>query len=248
MISVVIPTRDAEATLAPTLAALIPAAVDGFVREVIVVDGGSRDRTLAIAENAGVDIVETIAGRGHQLRTGARRARFPWLLFLHADTELSTGWESQAAGFMAKIDSGRLDPAAAAFRFRLLDDGWKPRLVEAAVSLRCAVLRRPYGDQGLLIQKSLYEATGGYNDQPLMEDVDLVRRLGRRRIVMLRAEAMTSASRFRTEGYARRVLRNQACLALYAFGMSPDRIAGIYAPIAGRPTGVEPKERPAGPR
>lgn len=228
MISVIIPTLDAEQDLAATLAALIPAAVDGFVREVIVVDGGSRDRTLTIAENTGVDVVESPPGRGLQLRAGAKRARHPWLLFLHADTELSPGWESAASHFMDKVDQGRIPAAAAAFRFRLLDDGWKPRFLEAAVWLRCGLLKRPYGDQGLLIPRTLYDEIGGFSPQPLMEDLDIARRIGRRRIKMLRADATTSARRYRTEGYLRRTLRNQACRALYATGVPPERIARFY--------------------
>ncbi len=246
MISVVIPTRDAQSTLVPTLAALIPAAVDGIVREVIVVDGGSTDRTLTVAENAGVEILETAPGRGRQLRAGAKRARFPWLLFLHADTELAPGWEQPAVSFIEKVDTGRIPQAAAAFRFRLLDEGWKPRLVEAAVSLRCAAFRLPYGDQGLLISRALYDEVGGYGEQPLMEDVDLIRRIGRRRLHMLRADASTSAARYRDHGYARRILRNQACLALYAAGMSPQRIAAIYAPDRTAPATLDVQERPTG--
>jgi rSAM/selenodomain-associated transferase 2 len=243
MISVVIPTRDAEGCLPSTLAALIPAAVDGFIREVIVVDGKSTDRTLLVAENAGVEIVETNPGRGRQLCAGAKRARFPWLLFLHADTELAPGWDTAAAGFMEKVDAGGIPPAAAAFRYRLLDDGWKPRLLEAAVSFRCGLLRVPYGDQGLLIPRALYDDIGGYSDQPLMEDVDLIRRLGRRRVRMLRADAITSAVRYRNEGYARRILRNQACLAMYAAGFSPERIAAIYQNENGATAALEPRER-----
>jgi rSAM/selenodomain-associated transferase 2 len=247
MISVVIPTLDAEQTLAPTLAALISAAVDGFVREVIVSDGGSADHTLTIAENAGVEIVETAPGRGLQLRAGAKRARFPWLLFLHADTELALGWEQAAANFMAKVDSGRTPPAAAAFRFRLADDGWKPRALETAVAFRSAVFRLPYGDQGLLIPRALYDEIGGFSERPLMEDLDIVRRLGRRRLHMLRADAVTSAVRYRREGYGRRILRNQACLALYTLGVSPERIAALYAPEHAAATTSNAQEQPSSP-
>jgi rSAM/selenodomain-associated transferase 2 len=230
MISVVIPTRDAADDLAPTLAALIPAAVDGFVREVIVADGKSTDGTLTIAENAGVEIVECAPGRGRQLRAGAVRARFPWLLFLHADTQLAPGWESAAAMFMERVDTGRLPLSAAAFRYRLHDEGWKPRFVEAAVALRCALTRRPHGDQGLLIPRRLYDEVGGFKELPLMEDVDLARRIGRRRLRLLRADAVTSARRYRKDGYARRIVRNQVCLALYTAGMSPQRLAALDDP------------------
>ena len=106
MISVVIPTLNAEATLGGTLSALVPAAVDGLVREVIVVDGGSGDRTKEIVDQAGARLLVERPERGRQLAAGAARARFPWLLFLHADTVLEPGWEREAAGFMERVDTG----------------------------------------------------------------------------------------------------------------------------------------------
>jgi rSAM/selenodomain-associated transferase 2 len=228
MISVVIPTLNAEATLGQTLAALVPAAVDGLVREVIVVDGGSRDRTAEIVDHAGANLVRGKRGRGQQLAAGAAQARFPWLLFLHADTALAPGWEREASIFMERIDLEEQPVAAAAFRFALDDEGARPRLLERLVALRCAALRLPYGDQGLLIPKRLYDEVGGYRPLALMEDVELVRRLGRRRTVILRARAVTSAERFRREGYARRSARNLLCLTLYTLRVPAHVISRIY--------------------
>ena len=162
MISVIVPTLNAGACLAPTLAALVPAAVDGLIREVIVVDGGSSDRTAEIAEEAGAALVACPGGRGQQLGAGADRARFAWLLFLHADTELEPGWERVAASFMEAVEYGRRAPAAAVFRFALDDAGFRPRLLEQMVAGRCALLRLPYGDQGLLLPRSLYAEVGGF--------------------------------------------------------------------------------------
>ncbi|MBS0244651.1 MAG: glycosyl transferase family 2, partial [Proteobacteria bacterium] len=110
-----------------------------------------------------------------------------------------------------------------------LDDaGAMPRFVEWGVALRCSLLRLPYGDQGLLISKRLYRDIGGFGEMPLMEDVDLVRRLGRRRIVMLRTPAVTSAERFQKSGYLTRPIRNLFCLALYYLKLPPQLIARIY--------------------
>lgn len=228
MISVVIPTLNVEDGLAACLTALVPAAVDGLVREVIVVDGGSSDRTLQIVEQSGAELIRSRPGRGEQLAAGAARARGPWLLFLHADTILEPGWEREAAALMERVDSGRRLPTAAAFRFALDDDGFRPRMIEAGVALRCTLFRLPYGDQGLLISRQLYKQAGGYSRLPLMEDVDLVRRIGRRRMTILRTRAITSALRYQREGYLRRSTRNISCLALYFLRVPARIIARIY--------------------
>ena len=235
MISVVIPALNAERHLPETLTALVPAAVDGVVREVIVVDGGSSDETRVIADLSGADIVSAAPGRGGQLSQGAKRARFPWLLFLHADTVLEDEWQHQASRFMRAVDIGERPLAAAVFRFRLDDKGLAPRTLEAFVSARCALFGLPYGDQGLLIPRRLFDEIGGYKDLPIMEDVDIARRLGRKRLAFLDAAATTSADRYRNDGYLSRSLRNQLCLALYGAGLPVERIARIYGQAKASP-------------
>lgn len=228
MISVVIPTLNAERTLAATLEALVPAAVEGVVREVIVVDGGSNDRTRSVVDQAGAHLVTCHPGRGSQLAAGAVVARSPWLFFLHADTCLATDWEREAVSFIRSVEATGGASSAAAFRFKLDDRGVAPRLLEIMVHMRCLLLRLPYGDQGLLIPRALFNEIGGYKDIPIMEDVDIVRRLGRRRIRMLDAAAVTSALRYRHDGYLFRSLRNQLCLALYNLGLPVSSIARLY--------------------
>lgn len=228
MISVIIPTLNAEHTLAHTLAALVPAVVEGVVQEAIVVDGGSADETRIIAEAAGTHLIEAKRGRGSQLEAGAARARGDWLLFLHADTVLEQGWAEEAQSFIERVESGRRDQGAASFRFALDDDGLMPRLVEFLVDLRCRVLSLPYGDQGLLISRNLYNRLGGFRPLPLMEDVDLVRRLGRRELVMLKSRAVTSGLRYRREGYLTRSLRNLGCILLYYLRVPPRVLARLY--------------------
>jgi rSAM/selenodomain-associated transferase 2 len=228
MISVVIPTFNAEATLGPTLAALVPAVVDGVVQEAIIADGGSTDETAAIAEAAGTRLVRTKRGRGSQLHSGAAAARGVWILFLHADTVLEPGWAEEAAAFMERVDTGRRGPAAAAFRFALDDDGFMPRVLEWLVAMRCLLFALPYGDQGLLIPRQLYAELGGFRPVPLMEDVDLVRRLRRSQRVMLHTRAVTSGARYRSEGYVARSLRNLVCIALYYLRVPPRVLARLY--------------------
>ena len=229
MISVIIPTLDAERTLAATLTALVPATIEGVVREVIIVDGGSKDATLKIADEVGAVILSCNRGRGVQLAKGGRKALGPWLMFLHADTVLEPEWRKQASRFMQRMD--QRDPAdqgAAAFSFALDDEGGMPRLMEHLVGLRSRLLKMPYGDQGLLISKRLYEQIGGYKELPLMEDVEIVRRLGARRMHILKARAVTSAVRYVQEGYGARIGRNLTCLGMYFAGVSPHKIAVHY--------------------
>ena len=228
MISVVIPSFNAEATLGQTLAALVPAVVDGMVQEAIIVDGGSTDETAAIAEAAGTRLIRSQRGRGAQLQAGAAAARGDWLLFLHADTVLEPGWAEEAESFMERVATGRRAPAAAAFRFALDDQGLMPRLLEWLVGLRCLLFALPYGDQGLLIPRDLYRASGGFRPLPLMEDVDLVRRLKRSQRVMLHSRAVTSGARYRNEGYVARSLRNLCCITLYYLRVPTRVLARLY--------------------
>lgn len=228
MLSVVIPTLNAGPELGRALAALVPAAIDGLVREVVVVDGGSSDETAAIADAAGANFISSPTGRGPQLQRGAAAAKEKWLLFLHADTVLEPGWEHEAQAHIQRIESGEAPQKAAAFRFSLNDSGVMPRLLESLVLLRCRLLALPYGDQGLLISRALYEEVGGFQPLPLMEDVDFIHKLGRRRLALLNARAITSARRYRQEGYLKRMLRNLACLALYYLKVPPSKLAKLY--------------------
>lgn len=228
MISVIIPTLNAERTLADCLSALVPAVVDGLVQEAIVVDGGSTDATVAIAEAAGTHFLSAPTGRGLQLEVGAAHARGNWLLFLHADTVLEPDWPEEARSFIERVETGRRGQAAAVFRFALDDDGIMPRLAERLVALRCRLFALPYGDQGLLISRRLYNRLGGFRPLPLMEDVDLVRRLKRHELVMLKSRAVTSSERYRREGYLARSLRNLGCILLYYLRVPAHVLARLY--------------------
>ncbi len=218
-LSIVIPTLNAAATLGATLGAL-PTGLD-----VIIVDGGSRDATVEIARAAGASVLAAPCGRGVQLGHGAGHASAPWLLFLHADTVLETGWHEAARRFIAAPAN---KAKAACFRFALDDSSPAARRVERWVAWRTRALGLPYGDQGLLLSRAFYDSLGGYRAIPLMEDVDLVRRIGRRRLVRLEAVARTSAARYQRDGYAARMLRNIFCLVLYFLGVPPALITRFY--------------------
>lgn len=217
MLSVIVPVLDAAAGIGACLAALDQAD------EIIVVDGGSRDDSACLARQHGARVIATARGRGLQMRAGAAAAGGDWLLFVHADTVLQPGWRAEVAAH-----AKRAPDCAAYFRLRLDDRAWQARLIERGVAWRARLLGLPYGDQGLLVPRALYEAAGGFRAIALMEDVDLVRRIGASRLRPLRAAALTSAARWRRDGWVRRSARNMLCLMSYAFGASPERVARLY--------------------
>jgi len=222
-IDIVVPTLNAAPTLAATLQCLQRSREDRLVGEVIIVDGGSTDGTQDLARAFGAALVTTERGRGKQLAQGAALTTAPWLLFLHADTRLLPGWEREVGAFI-----GQGTDRAAVFRLRFDDSAALARWLERAVSWRTRFLGLPYGDQGLLISRELYDAVGGFRDIPLMEDVDLVRRLGRKRILLLDSIAETSARRYRRSGYPIRAARNFIVLSLYYCGVPPRVLARLY--------------------
>jgi rSAM/selenodomain-associated transferase 2 len=219
-LSIVIPVLDDAEGLAALLAVLSRAPLVG---EIIVVDGGSSDGSTAVAAAAGARVITAPRGRGSQLAAGAAAAAGDWLFFLHADCRPLPGWEGAVPGF---IDGA--GEVAGYFALALDDPAPAARRLEWLVAWRCRAFALPYGDQGLLISRRLYDAVGGYRPMPLMEDVDLVRRLGRARLRPVGATMLASAKRYRRDGYWRRPLRNLCCLALYFVGVPSRMIARMY--------------------
>ncbi|MEQ8895714.1 MAG: TIGR04283 family arsenosugar biosynthesis glycosyltransferase [Roseovarius sp.] len=219
-LSVVIPTLNAETALTRSLPALAEGLSAGLIRELVISDGGSKDATLTIAEEAGAQIVTGPASRGAQLRRGAGAAQGEWLLFLHADTVLPPGWPDLV---LSHLPTGR----PAHFRLKFDASGPAASIVAGWANLRSRVFRLPYGDQALLISRSDYDATGGYPDRPLMEDVAMARKLGRR-LTILPATVTTSADKYRRDGWLRRGTRNLSLLLRYLSGADPTRLARRY--------------------
>jgi len=219
-ISVVIPALNEEACLARAIRSVSADA------EVIVVDGGSRDGTREIAARLGAAVLSRPPSRGGQMGAGAAGACGDWLLFLHADTWLEPGW-AQAVRNLGPESAG------GAFRLAIEAPGRSYRLVETAVDLRSRFLGLPYGDQALFVRRTVYERLGGMAPIPLMEDVDLVRKLrGVGRLVFLPLRAFTSPRRWQEHGVLGTSFRNWGLLALYAAGVPPSRLARMYGPPA----------------
>ncbi|WP_170426518.1 TIGR04283 family arsenosugar biosynthesis glycosyltransferase [Ruegeria arenilitoris] len=218
-ISIVIPTLNAGDSLPATLGALMEGLHAGLIRELIVSDGGSTDQTVEIADEAGAEIVTGPPSRGGQLAQGCAAAKGEWLLVLHADTVLQEGWSKSVGDHLST-------GAPAAFRLSFRASGFAPAWVAGWANLRSRLFGLPYGDQGLLIPRAMYQKVGGYRDQPLMEDVALVRRL--RGITLLPSRAFTSADRYQRAGWLRRGARNLWTLTRYFLGADPERLAQAY--------------------
>ena len=222
MIGVVIPTLN-EASYLPGLLADLQRLRQIVPLDVVVADGGSRDGTLAVAERAAARTLVGPPGRARQLNAGAAAARGEWLLFLHADARVPPA--ARRALLAAVVDAPV--PQVAVFRFAIdLPAPWK-RFIELGQALRQRLYHLPYGDQGLLIRRELFHATGGYADIEIMEDVEMIRRMKRRRVEIraLSGALVTSGRRYRERGVLRTWLSNVMLIALYLLGVPPRRLA-----------------------
>ncbi len=197
----------------------------GRSAEIIVVDGSPEMDTLEAIEDAGVIKVSAGKGRATQMNEGAAKARGEVLVFLHADTLIP---KNAFRKIDEVISSGRY--IGGAFDLLINSDRRFMKFVTWSASLRSRITRVPYGDQAIFIRKDYFDEVGGYKDIPLMEDVELMKRVRRRggRIRILKERAQTSARKYISDGIYFSAVRNHALRILYALGVKPETLAKIY--------------------
>jgi rSAM/selenodomain-associated transferase 2 len=221
-IGIVIPTLN-EATALPGLLedlAKLPVPTD-----IVVADGGSVDDTVSVAQRAGGRVVSAPRGRGPQLNAGAAVADGEWLCFLHADVRMPEGARD------ALIRVLQSDAEAAVWGLAIAATGVWPRVMEFGARIRDRLGGLPYGDQGLLVRRTVFETVGGYREIPIMEDVAMVRALSRRtQLERMRAPLLVSPRRWERQGPCRTWIRNSLLITAYHAGVSPVRLARWYRP------------------
>ncbi len=221
-LGIVIPTLEEEGTL-PLLLSDLKALQ--FPVEIVVADGGSEDGTVSAAVAGGAKAIQTLAGRAIQMNAGARAVDAPWILFLHADSRLPAQTREALRLWLATPPRC----GAAHFSFRLDREGLWWTLVERGQRVRERLTGLTYGDQGLLLSRSVYDEVNGIPELPVMEDVEMVRRLRRNGgLDRIDAPVITSARRYTNEGPIRACVRNLLLISLYSLGASPHFLSRWY--------------------
>ena len=223
-LSIVIPTLN-EALHLPLLLSDLNVWANDF--ELIIVDGGSIDLTISIAQIQGVDVIKSPKkNRGYQLKTGASNARGDWLLFLHADSRLRIGWVRSLSQIIQNKKSKNF---AWYFDFKIKKDNLEYRFLEIAVALRSLFLQHPYGDQGLLIHKDLYYKTGGYSSLKIMEDIDLITRVTKEtKLKRIRESIYTDDRKWTNSNIIKRAIKNYKLRKKWRQGYDIDNLSKEY--------------------
>jgi len=221
-LAVVVPSFN-EAACLPLLLADLAAAPAGLMAELVVVDGGSRDGTPELARLGGAQVLHAEASRGWQLQRGVAATTAPWMLLLHADARLQPGWHEALQGAMAAPE------AVWAFDLAVAGPGLPLRLLELAVRLRSQLRQLPYGDQGLLLPRTLLARAGGIPPLPLMEDLLLIQRLQRLApIRRLGCPLLVDGRRWQRHGVLATAWRNARLRQAWRRGINPQQLAVRY--------------------
>jgi rSAM/selenodomain-associated transferase 2/rSAM/selenodomain-associated transferase 1 len=223
-LSIIIPTLNEGSRIGALLESLVSHQENRPAIEIIVVDGGSTDDTIATACSYPVRVICSDPGRAQQMNAGAQQARGQMLLFLHADTILPTTFYESVAETLAQ-------PTVIAGAFNLAIQGNHPalRMIEWGVRWRSHLFQLPYGDQGLFMTRAVFESIGGFADLPIMEDFDLIQRLKcQGKVAIAPATVITSGRRWETLGIIRTTVINQAVILGYFLGVDANRLAQWY--------------------
>jgi len=230
-ISVIIPALNEE----NNITASITSARAASNAEIIVVDGGSSDGTVEKARAAGARVLTSQPGKASQMNAGASAATGDILLFLHADTLLPESYES-----LIQITLSDEKTVCGAFELKLYAPGILLRIIEKTANIRSRRRQLPYGDQCFFIRADLFQSMGGFKEMPLMEDVELIRRLRRKgNIAIVPVPVRSSARRYVKIGPLRTALINKIAMGLYNLGLSPALIARFY----NRERGLNPSKK-----
>lgn len=219
-ISIIIPTLNEGKNIKTTLA-----SIQGSTNvEVIVVDGGSKDNTVEIAQSSGVKVITGYQNRACQMNGGAKNAMGDILLFLHADTLLPADFDT-----MIRTALQQPQIVAGAFSLRINAPQAGLRLVEWGVKLRSKYLQMPYGDQGIFLTVDKFKDVGGFPELPIMEDFELIRYLKKiGKITFVPVAVITSPRRWLKKGVLQTTLINQLVIIAYFLGVSPQRLRSWY--------------------
>jgi rSAM/selenodomain-associated transferase 2 len=219
-ISIIIPVFNESAIIESTLQRI---RHDSDV-ELIVVDGGSQDKTVELVQSLGVKVINSPQGRANQMNFASAHARGEILLFLHGDTYLPKGYQN-----LIKQTLSQPNTLAGAFLLGIDGEGFSFRIVERLVNWRSRFLSLPYGDQGIFLKTSVFREMGGFANLPIMEDFEFIQRLKKRgKIRMVPAQVLTSGRRWKKLGVCRTTLINQLIIIGYYLGIAPDRLARLY--------------------
>jgi rSAM/selenodomain-associated transferase 2 len=219
-ISIIIPTLNSETDLPETLRSLFEGIENNLIRELIISDGGSTDKTKFIANEAGACVIEGFFGRGLQISEAIDKSRGDWILIIHADTSLSLDWSVE---ILQKIDKN----FAYHFKLKFKSKSLFARILEYWAQIRSSFLGLPYGDQGFLIHRDLLDAIGGFPKTLILEDVALAVKL-KGKIKSLNILAHTSAEKYHKNGWLRQSIVNFYILLQYLTGKDTNLLYKIY--------------------
>ena len=219
-ITLVIPTYNAEKTIHKTLD-----NVSEMFHKIIIVDANSKDLTKKICDKFAIQFFTSKKNRGLQLNIGGENSDTDWIFFLHADSILDSDAINEINKF---ISNAKNNYKAAALKLNFNQKNIYSYLLSKIVFFRSKYLKLPYGDQGLLISKAFYKKIGGFKPLPIMEDVEIVKNIGFKNIILLDSYITTDSIRYKDQGWLFRPLINLYCLSLYFLGFNINLINKIY--------------------